>query len=216
MVILRPFKSLVATAAIALALGCGGDTTQPQSTPAVSSVSGNNQTGTAGQALADPLVVRVTRDGSGLAGTSVSWTVTGGAGSASPATSVTDSNGQASTTWTLGPTDGANTLEASATGATGSPVQFTATGTPFNPPSAAGVSVGDNFFNPTSSTIALNGTVTWTWAGSLTHNVTFGSGTNSANQSAGTFVRTFDAPGTFDYQCTIHGSSMSGTIVVVP
>jgi len=126
---------------------------------------------------------------------------------------VTDSNGQASTTWTLGSTDGSNTLEASVSGATGSPIEFTATGTPFTPPAAASVTVGNNFFDPTQSTIAVAGTVTWTWAGGVGHNVTFASGA-SPTQSSGTFAMSFPSAGSFPYQCTIHPGQMNGTIVV--
>jgi plastocyanin len=46
--------------------------------------------------------------------------------------------------------------------------------------------------------------------------VTFsGSGPNSAVQSNGhVFTNTFNTPGTFTYQCLIHGAAMSGTIQV--
>ena len=82
------------------------------------------------------------------------------------------------------------------------------------PPPTAAVSVGDFFFDPTSPTIAAGGTITWTWAGNVVHNVTFPTGTNSATQTSGTFSRTFPTAGSFSYFCTIHGSGMSGTIVV--
>jgi len=214
MVILRSLKYLVALSAITLVQACGGDSTQPEtSSPALALVSGSGQTAVAGATVADPLVVQVTRDGSPLSGASVTWTVTAGGGSPSPASSVTDSNGQASTTWTLGSTDGSNTLEASVAGATGSPIEFTATGTPFTPQATASVSVGDNFFDPTQSTIAVDGTVTWTWTGSIGHNVTFGSG-NSPTQTSGTYAMAFPAAGSFPYQCTIHPGQMNGTIVV--
>jgi plastocyanin len=29
-----------------------------------------------------------------------------------------------------------------------------------------------------------------------------------------TFSRTFSTPGTFTYQCSIHGAAMSGTVIV--
>ena len=37
---------------------------------------------------------------------------------------------------------------------------------------------------------------------------------HSGNRTSGTFERTFNSPGTFQYQCNIHPSSMRGTIVV--
>jgi plastocyanin len=99
---------------------------------------------------------------------------------------------------------------------TGSPVTFTATGTvpPPPPPIQADVSVDDNFFDPSTQRIAAGGTVTWTWEGLVDHNVTFSTGPNSPTQASGTFDRTFPTVGSFDYSCTIHGASMSGTITV--
>ena len=200
---------------VGILAGCGGDTTGPDpQDPAFSSVSGNNQSATPGQALANPLVVLIAQDGSGVSGKTVSWTVSAGGGSVNPASSTTDNSGMASTQWTLGPDAGPNSLQASGSGVTGSPVTFAATGVSDDPaPLTASISVGDNFFDPNSATIGAGGTVTWTWAGSGTHNVTFASGTNQGNQSTGTFVRGFPDVGSFAYSCTNH-SGMSGTIVV--
>ena len=202
------------TLGLGFAAACGSDTTEPGVSEAVLAVlSGNAQTATEGEALPIPAAVRVSRDGSGVSGVSVAWAVTSGGGSVAPASSTTDSDGVASTTWTLGPTAGANALQASSSGATGSP-SFTATGTPAVLPNQANVAVGDNFFDPTSALVAVGGQVTWTWNGAIGHNVTFPAGSNSATQSAGTFSRSFPTAGSFDYLCTIHGAAMSGTIVV--
>jgi plastocyanin len=79
------------------------------------------------------------------------------------------------------------------------------------------ISVGDNFFDPASTTVAPGTTVTWTWTGNSTHNVTFANTqlSGSGDKSNGsTFAKKFDTVGSFAYQCTIHGSSMSGTIIV--
>jgi plastocyanin len=158
-------------------------------------------------------VVRVSQGGTVMSGANITWSVTAGGGSVTPTTSTTGADGLASTVWTLGPNPGANSVEASMSGATGSPVAFGATGTGA-PPLQANVTVGDNVFNPGSSTIAAGGQVTWTWGGSNSHNVTFPAGTSSSTQTAGTFSRTFPTAGTFNYQCSIHGAAMSGTIVV--
>ena len=205
---------VLGTLALMGVLSACSDSTEPEAGPqTLAIVSGNAQTAPVDQALADPLVVRITQDGAAVSGTSVSWGVTAGGGSANPSTSVTDAAGQTSTAWTLGSAEGASTLEASASGVTGSPVVFTATGT--GPPSlAASVSVRDNSFNPSSSLLAVGGTVTWTWEGSAGHNVTFPAGANSTTQATGTFSRAFPTAGSFGYQCTIHGTAMSGTIVV--
>jgi hypothetical protein len=61
-----------------------------------------------------------------VAGATVTFEVTSGGGSITGATVVTGASGVATVgSWTLGPTAGANTLTATVTGATGSPVTFT-------------------------------------------------------------------------------------------
>ena len=78
------------------------------------------------------------------------------------------------------------------------------------------VTVGDNFFNPSTVTITHGSSVMWTWTGSNPHSVTFDAGgPNSAVQTSGTFSRTFTSGGSFTYFCTVHGRAiMSGTVVV--
>lgn len=78
------------------------------------------------------------------------------------------------------------------------------------------VGVYDNEFVPSSLTVTAGTTVTWEFHGSYTvHNVTFdnGSGT-SPDMMTGTYVRTFNAVGSFPYRCRIHGAAMSGSIIV--
>lgn len=207
-------RSIVLILAVSVVAACSSDTiSEPTANVTIAVSSGDAQSAQSSQALVSPIVVRVARDGAALAGASVSWSVASGGGSVAPATSTTGTDGLASTTWTLGPSAGANTLQVSSAGANGSPVTFTATAT--GPaPTQANVSVGDNFFDPTAATIAAGGQVTWTWNGAVTHNVTFPAGTNSSNQASGTFTRTFATAGTFDYLCTIHGAAMSGQVVV--
>ncbi len=90
-------------------------------------VRGDGQTGTAGAALAESLVVRVNdRFGNPVAGTVVSWTLSGG-GSLSAATVPTAADGQAAVQRTLGPASGPQASAASATGLKGSPVLFSHT-----------------------------------------------------------------------------------------
>ena len=78
------------------------------------------------------------------------------------------------------------------------------------------ISVLDNFFSPSATTVQAGATVTWTWAGGNQHNVIFSNGAigNSPTQASGTFARTFNAAGTFSYTCSVHGSSMSGAVTV--
>jgi plastocyanin len=211
----RSFRHASLLLIVGFVAGCGG-TTDPDPDPdplILASVSGNDQSATEGQAAADPLVVRVTRGGNSVVGTTVSWSVTDGGGSVNPTSSATDNGGMASTTWTLGAAAGDNGVQASVSGANGSPVAFTATG--LGPPlQQAAVTVGNNFFDPTSSRVVVGGSVTWTWAGGVGHNVTFSSGTSQATQTTGTLDRDFPDAGSFDYQCTIHPAQMQGTIVV--
>jgi len=71
-------------------------------------------------------------------------------------------------------------------------------------------------FVPPSVTIAVGGTVRWTFQ-SVAHNVTFdgaaGAPTNISTKSNTTDERTFNQAGTFNYACTLHGG-MNGTVVV--
>ena len=53
-------------------------------------------------------------EGGPVAGASVTWRVTGGGGTVTPATSSTDRIGRATATWTLGPDTVTNTAEATA------------------------------------------------------------------------------------------------------
>lgn len=75
------------------------------------------------------------------------------------------------------------------------------------------IDVRDNSYSPSSTTVPAGTTVTWTWRGSASHDVTFTT-EHSAVKSTGTYQRTFNSAGTFDYHCSIHGSAMSGRIVV--
>lgn len=92
-------------------------------------VSGDNQTGAVGVALADSIVVRADDQfGNPVSGYQVDFSVTSGGGSVSPATVMTGTNGQAASRWTLGGTEGTQTAQAQgATAITGSPASFTAT-----------------------------------------------------------------------------------------
>ena len=93
-------------------------------------LSGDGQQGAPGVELAQPLVVEV-RDqyGDPLPDAEVTFTVTAGDGTLSVTTAATDGDGRASTTLTLGPQPGTNTIEIEATVDTRlAPVIFTAVG----------------------------------------------------------------------------------------
>ncbi len=77
--------------------------TVTQNPSQVEAVSGTQQTGTVGQQLPQPLVVRVRdRLNNGVAGLSVTFSVSPDGGSVSPQNATTDARGEASSVWTLG------------------------------------------------------------------------------------------------------------------
>jgi chitinase len=78
----------------------------------------------------------------------------------------------------------------------------------------ANVTIGDDFFNPTSTTIKVSDQVTWTWTGSATHSTTANSGLwNSPQQTSGTFSHTFTSTGNFPYFCQVH-TFMTASVTV--
>ncbi|MEX2179056.1 MAG: plastocyanin/azurin family copper-binding protein [Gemmatimonadaceae bacterium] len=158
----------------------------------------------------------VTRDARGNArgGVTIQWAVATGGGSITPAENVTGATGTAAATRTLGASSGAQTATATAPALPGAPqVTFTTT-------AAAIVQVSNNMFTPSSISIATGASVTWEWQpGASGHNVTFGATAGApahiGDRSSGSESRTFDAAGTFGYQCTIH-LGMSGSVTVAP
>lgn len=108
--------------------GGGGGTGPPPGALLIAKAatgSGDQQADTVGQSLPAPLVVLVTRDGQPAAGEAIAWSTA--AGSVSPTAGTTDANGLAATGWTLPTTTGTKTATAALSGATGSPVTFSAT-----------------------------------------------------------------------------------------
>ena len=90
---------------------------------ALEKVSGDNQNGIPGNALANPFVVEVQdEDGKPIAGHSVTFAVTAGGGSLSVTSANTNANGRAQTVLTLGSAPGVNSVRASVTGV--DPVSF--------------------------------------------------------------------------------------------
>ena len=213
--------------------GDGGDST-PNPSPLVvakePTASGDAQTGPVGEALPNDLRIIVTRDGSPQSGVTVNWSTT--TGSLAPTSGPTGGDGIAASSWTLGPTAGAQTAQATVTGATGSPVTFTATalGEPLPPaPSTIAITVGNIFFlsdrngtnNPAVDTVAVNGTATWTWVntGATPHTVQSTGDplfTSSAELTGNgqTYQFQFTQAGTYTYNCAVHGNGMTGRIVV--
>jgi plastocyanin len=78
------------------------------------------------------------------------------------------------------------------------------------------VTVGDNFFSPTSVSIRRGTTVKWTWSNtSNRHNVKVRSGPrkfSSSTKRSGTYSRKISTAGTYKIYCSIHPSNMKMTI----
>ena len=90
--------------------------------------SGGAQFGNPGTQLALPVMVKVTDAfGNAVAGRAVTFAIATGAGSVGTPSANTGAAGTASTTWTLGPAGGPQSITATATGLAGSPLTIAAT-----------------------------------------------------------------------------------------
>jgi len=90
------------------------------------------------------------------------------------------------------------------------------------------VTVGNIFFrsvrngsqNPAVDTIAAGDSITWAWDAAGSHSIQStgvpGIFRNSVGMSGAndTYTVTFRTPGTYSYECAVHGAAMSGRIVV--
>ncbi|HEY1333677.1 MAG TPA: Ig-like domain-containing protein, partial [Myxococcaceae bacterium] len=130
--ICRRFASCLAIAAALGLTACGDGVVLPdEGAPAtITVVSGDAQTGAAGAALAQALVVRVSdSQNRPVANQTVGFAIDAGGGEVAPTSATTTSDGLASATWTLGPNAGQQRVRAQATG-NGAPanlaVSFTA------------------------------------------------------------------------------------------
>ena len=67
--------------------------------------------------------------------------------------------------------------------------------------------------------VAAGTTVTWVWSGGNEHSV-IGTGLNSGDiesdvqSGSRSYEFMFEEAGTYDYQCGIHGTAMSGKVIV--
>ena len=192
---------------------------------------GDNQTGEINSQLPLPVQARVTDEfGNAVAGTAVNWSASGAAVSAPAVAS--DASGLSQVTVTLGGAEGSITIVAEATDLTGSPLTFNATAViPAPTPPSIGITVGNNFFRsnrnstiPAVDTVAVGGTVTWTWTPTaVPHNVTSnpppGFISSPTDDAGATYQVVFPTAGTYRYYCNIHATAAStggmiGRIVV--
>ena len=119
---------------------------------------GNNQTANAGSTLSTaPSVVVKDQYGNVVQGTAVTFAVTAGGGSLTGGAQTTNASGVATVGgWTLGVVAGTNTLTATSTGLTGSPLAITATG------SANAASLANSTITASPTSITADGTTTST------------------------------------------------------
>lgn len=216
-----------ATAAVSGANGSPVTFTATANADAATSVSkagGDAQTGVVNTALAQQVQAKVADQfGNGVPGVTVDWAASGA--TTSSASVPTDGSGISAVTVTLGPAAGPVTVTATSASLDGSPLTFMATASTTPPiPTTAAVQVGNIFFsssrndtsNPAVDTVAVGGTVTWTWGGG-SHSVrstgspTF---TSSTIKTSGTYAFTFGTVGTYTYDCVVHGAQMTGRVVV--
>jgi len=124
---LRRVVPVVLIAFAAVSIGCGDSSGPGTRAASVTGVAGDSQSAPTGAPLAFPLsLIALGSDGQPAQGVHVSWSVTpAGEAAFTPATSVSDANGQASTTVTLGRDTGMITIQASVPGV--SPVIYHAT-----------------------------------------------------------------------------------------
>jgi len=191
----------------------------------LSLVSGNGQSAPTGAGFASPLTVKVADQfGNGVAGDTVAWASVLGLVSAAPTKSASGATGLAQASLLAGGSAGKDTITATVTGLTGSPVRFTASVVQLPLTDSVTVGSGISFTsrrngtsNPAVDTIGVGGTITWVWAGG-DHGVgSTGSPSftgQTVSQSSGTFAVTFAVAGTYTYDCIVHGTAMTGRIVV--
>ena len=173
---------------------------------------GNNQTANAGSTLSTaPSVVVKDQYGNVVQGTAVTFAVTAGGGSLTGGAQNTNASGVATVgSWTLGVAAGANTLTATSTGLTGSPLAITATGT------ANAASVATSTITAAPTSITADGTTTSTLTVQLKdaggQNLTASGGTVTITKASGPAVTlsavTDNNNGT--YTATVKGT-VSGT-----
>lgn len=80
------------------------------------------------------------------------------------------------------------------------------------------IKVIDNSYSPTGLQVPVGTTVTWNWEGSFPHSVsgTFNGETVESGvlEAGGTFAFEFTSAGILEYECSVHGAAMSGTVTV--
>lgn len=200
------------------------ETATPGPATAFTKNAGDGQSAAINAVYAAPVSVKVADQfGNGIAGVTVNWAVQSGDATLGAATSNTSAAGVATVTVTAGATPGAVVVRAT-NGAVAGNLDFNLTVT--LPPVL--VTVGNTFFrsnnnntqDPAVDTVVVGQPVRWNNTGG-THTVrsqgapSFPSSGNLAG-SGTSYTFTFTNVGTYQYDCAIHGSAMTGRVVVEP
>jgi plastocyanin len=207
-----------------LLIACGGSSSSngPPGVPtAVSVASGNNQTQEQDSVFYQVLKARVKdANGDAVSASTVTWSVRSGSGSLSATSSSTDLVGDAAITVTAGSSSGPLIVQAKSAAA-GDSITFTLTvedtpGARVRASNFAFTSGNNGTANPAADTIAVNQTVKW-YLVAGTHSIASQGSpafTSSGQLTAVPYENLFFAPGTYQYNCGIHGNQMTGNIVV--
>lgn len=221
--------SLFTTFATAVALmACGDDSTAPGNggggnggePAAIAIVSGDDQSAKTQEAVSQPFVVAVTdADGSAVSGATVVWSVAAGPGSVSPTSSITNAQGQASTTYTGGTTLGTSTVQASVSGLSET-ADFTVETSTLVIRMQNTAFVGPN--GTDDVTIPLGGTIEWQNQDAVQHTATSSAEPTGGNPFASGFLSNGDSfgftpsvEGTWTYFCEVHPTIMVGATITV-
>ncbi len=185
---------------------------------------GDNQMARFNQILAQPLSAMVkAADGRGVPGYPVDWAVTSGDGSLLNSSSLSDATGAAAAGLTVGSTADTTTVEASATGLTGSPLEFEAFATA--PVSVTVIMQNLQFIAPgggDAATILLGDTVRWLNRDAADHTVTSSDTPQGGNPFDSPVLKLNDTyefvvkvRGVWTYYCRVHPEIMSGATITV-
>ena len=209
-------------------------TTTPSPPPpmptTLAAISGDNQDGLTGEALLNPFVVEV-RDqyDNPLGGVPVTFALSTGDGSLSPETGITDANGRAESTLTLGSEPGTNTVKVSAEDISQTVVFSAEASLPPPMPTTLAAVSGDNQNGLTGETLlnpfvvevrdqydaAMEGVI-------ITFVVSRGSGslstettTTDANGQAETTLTLGNEPGEYTLEVSVEGITQTVTFNVI-
>ena len=190
---------------------------------ALAMTAGDGQSAFPTDAFGTALAVTVADQfGNGIGSATIDWAVQSGPVTLAAATSSTNGSGVATIGATAGASAGPAVVRATFAGLGGALQDFDLAVTAF--PTAAGVTAAFTSYtsdrnatrDPAVDTIGVGGTISWSGLGSGSHFVRSTGSPSFTTQtvSAATYQFTFNTIGTYQYDCTIHGSGMTGRVVV--